>query len=221
MSGLANSDGSGADGAPSVADTRPDRTVERARIVEAAYRLLAESDGSSVPITDVLAAAGMSTRAFYRHFDSKDALLLGMFRNDSERVLADLSTAAARAGTARDALHGWITAMLRLAADPRRRWRALVLNSDEVTRAKGFRAERERYRAGQDHAVAALLRRGLADGSVRTADPDLDAPLVRAAFSEGFEMVMALPVGADVEPVAATVLAFVDRALGIPAPGAD
>jgi AcrR family transcriptional regulator len=218
---MASREGTAPDG-PTVTTRRAgpaDRADERARIVEAAYRLLADSDGASVPITDVLAAAGMSTRAFYRHFDSKDALLLAMFRSDSERVLGELRGSAERAETAREALHGWIISMLRLAADPRRRWRALVLASDEVTRAKGFRAERERYRAGQDGAVADLLRRGLTDGSVRTADPEHDAPLVRAAFSEGFEMVMGLPVGADVGPVAASVLAFVDRALGVPDSG--
>jgi AcrR family transcriptional regulator len=198
----------------------PDRSTERAHIIEVAYRVLDESEGASVPITDVLAAAGMSTRAFYRHFDSKDALLLEMFRSDSTRVLDELRAAADRADTAREALHSWILGMLRLAADPRRRRRTLVLTSDEVTRAKGFRLERERYRAGQDAAVADLLRRGLLDGSMPASDPDRDAPLVRAVFSEGFEMVMTRPVGLDVDPVATGVLAFVDRALGVRPRGA-
>ena len=200
------------DGSAARSDS-PDRVAERERIVEAGYRLLAESDGAAVGITDVLTGAGISTRAFYRHFDSKDALLLAMFRSDSERVLADLRAAADRAATARDALHGWITTMLRTAAEPRRRERALVLTSDEVTRAKGFRAERERYQAGQDSALAELLRRGLADGSLPGADPEADAPLVRAAFTEGFAMVMAGPAGVDVGPVAERVVSFVDRAL--------
>ncbi|MEU7811728.1 TetR/AcrR family transcriptional regulator [Pseudonocardia sp. NPDC049154] len=192
----------------------PDRGAERDVIVEAAYRLLTASAGASVPITAVLAEAGMSTRAFYRHFDSKDALLLAMFRTDSERVLRELRAAAERAVTAHEALHGWIRSILHFAADPRRRSRALVIASDEVRRAKGYRAEQARYEAGQDAALAEILRRGLGDGSLPRARPETDAPLVRAAFTEGFGLVMARPVGADVGPVADGVLSFVDRALG-------
>ncbi len=192
-----------------------DRAAERARIIEAAYRLLADSDGSSAPIMDVLAAAGLSTRAFYRHFDSKDALLLAMFRNDSDRVLAELRALADQAPTARDALHGWINAMLGLAADPRRRWRALVLNSDEVTRAKGFRAEKEHYEAEQDSALTDLLRRGLRDGSLPRAEPDTDAPLLRAVLHEGFAKIIERPTGSGAVLVVRGVLSLVDRALGI------
>lgn len=204
---------------PRTAGTRravaPDRSTERATIVEAAYRLLADSDGVSVPITDVLSAAGMSTRAFYRHFDSKDALLLAMFRNDSDRVLQDFRAAADRAETAREALHGWIVSMLRLASDPKRRSRALVIASDEVRRARGYRAQSLRYEDGQDAALSEILRRGLWDGTLPNTVPDADAPLVRAAFTAGFIRVMATPVGSDIGPVAADVLSFVDRALGV------
>ena len=58
-------------------------TGERSRIIEAAYRCLVDSGGGGLSVTGVLNAAGLSTRAFYRHFDSKDALLLAMFRERS------------------------------------------------------------------------------------------------------------------------------------------
>jgi AcrR family transcriptional regulator len=190
-----------------------DTTSERAKIVAAAYRLLTASDGASVPITDILAAAGLSTRAFYRHFDSKDALLLAMFRSDSDRVLAELNAIAAGAATAREGLEAWIGFMLRLTADARRRRRVLVLSSDEVTRARGHRAEHERYRRGQDEAIAALLRRGLADGSLPRADPESDARYIRAAIQGAFDELMARPLGTDVDDVVHSLVDFVLRAV--------
>ena len=107
-----------------------DQTDDRAAIVAAAYRLLIASNGMSVPITDILRAAGLSTRAFYRHFDSKDALLLAMFRSDSENVMGRLAALAEQCATARDGLETWINSLLRLTTDPRRRQRVLVLHSD-------------------------------------------------------------------------------------------
>ena len=75
----------------------PTESAERERIIKAAYRCLAETSGGGASVGDILKAAGLSTRAFYRHFGSKDDLLLAMFRRDSERLLAELQGAAARA----------------------------------------------------------------------------------------------------------------------------
>ncbi|ABH00529.1 conserved hypothetical protein (plasmid) [Rhodococcus jostii RHA1] len=92
-------------------DNRPDgREAERAKIVEAAYRLLAV-DGASASVTDILAQAGLGTRAFHRLFDSKDELLLTMFRSDGDCALGDLEVDAALAPDGRIALHGWISAL--------------------------------------------------------------------------------------------------------------
>jgi AcrR family transcriptional regulator len=190
-----------------------DIASERTKIVAAAYRLLTASDGASVPITDILAAAGLSTRAFYRHFDSKDALLLAMFRSDSDRVLGQLSAIAADSATAREGLERWIGNMLTLTADPRRRRRVLVISSDEVTRARGYRAELERYRADQDKAIAALLRRGLADGSLPRSEPERDARYIRAAIHTAFDELMARRLGGDVDDVIRSLVDFVLRSL--------
>ena len=62
---------------------------ERMRIIDAAYRCLLARDGATVSVTAILAEAGLSTRAFYRHFESKDSLLLALFRRDSDRLRAE------------------------------------------------------------------------------------------------------------------------------------
>lgn len=181
--------------------------------MEAAYRVLAADERGALSVADVLAEAGLSTRAFYRYFDSKDTLLLAMFRRDSERVLAELQTAAAATPDAVQALRGWIHGMLRLTADPRRRQRALVLDSDEVTRAKGHRAERARYEAAMDAVLAQILHRGLTEGSFPLARPSLDARYLRATLDQAVRDQMSAfsPAGAD--EAAGDLFDFAVRAL--------
>lgn len=181
--------------------------------MEAAYRILATGEHATLSVADVLAEAGLSTRAFYRYFDSKDTLLLAMFRRDSDRVLADLQAAAAATPTAVEALRGWISGMLRLTADPRRRQRALVLDSSEVTRAKGYRAERARYEAAMDAVLTQILHRGRAEGSFPLARPSLDAHYLRAVLDQAVRDQVSAhsPTGAD--EAAAELFDFAVRVL--------
>ena len=189
---------------------------ERAKIMEAAYRVLAANEGAAVSIADVLSAAELSTRAFYRHFDSKDGLLLAMFRRDADRVLAELQTASASAPSAAAALRAWIAGMLRLAADPRRRRRALVLDSAEVIRAKGYHAERARYEAAEVAALAQILHRGHGDGSFPLARPATDAAYIRAALQQAVGEQLSQTAAVGAEESAERVVGFALRALGAP-----
>ena len=60
---------------------------ERKAIIRAAYRLVGHNRGF-VSVQEILESAELSTRAFYRHFSSKDELVLSMYRSDNERVSA-------------------------------------------------------------------------------------------------------------------------------------
>ncbi|WP_242419241.1 helix-turn-helix domain-containing protein, partial [Frankia sp. CpI1-P] len=57
-------------------------------MIRAAYRVLARADSGSVTVSEILTEAQLSTRSFYRHFKSKDQLLLSMFEEESERATA-------------------------------------------------------------------------------------------------------------------------------------
>jgi AcrR family transcriptional regulator len=67
----------------------PRRGVERAlaprreryeqeieRLLDAAFQVMRDRDTANPGVTDILAASGLSTTAFYRHFPTKDDLLL-------------------------------------------------------------------------------------------------------------------------------------------------
>ncbi|WP_041439735.1 MULTISPECIES: TetR/AcrR family transcriptional regulator [Thermomonospora] len=191
--------------------------AERARIMEAAYRCLADSDGATASITDILSTAGLSTRAFYRHFDSKDGLLLAMFRRDADRLLAELREATSAAATPAEALRVMAHVMLRLTADPRRRRRVLVLTSAEARRARGYAAEHQRFVAAQEAAIAEILRAGRADGSFPWADPEGDARFIQAALGQAFMEQMTQTARLGPAEAADQVVGFALRALGAPA----
>lgn len=64
----------------------PDSDGDRDCIIDAAYGCLSEPHTGAVPIAAVLARAGLSTRAFYRHFESKDELFLAMLRDEGDAL---------------------------------------------------------------------------------------------------------------------------------------
>jgi AcrR family transcriptional regulator len=188
--------------------------LERARILDAAYSILAASTGSSLSVTEVLEASGLSTRALYRHFESKDALLLALFRRDAERLHARLEEAVDSAPSPRAALVGWIEGTLQVVADPRRRQRVLVFSSEEVTRARGIAAERHHIQEVQAETLGRIIASGLADGSFPWATLPADARAIRAALGE--ELVEQINGLSSVPPAqaAAHLADFALRALG-------
>ncbi|MEV4136127.1 TetR/AcrR family transcriptional regulator [Dactylosporangium sp. NPDC049742] len=190
-------------------------TGERSRIIEAAHRCLVDAGGEGLSVTGVLTAAGLSTRAFYRHFGSKDALLLAMFRRDSDRVHAELTAAADSAATPPDALRAWICGFLSLTADSRRRRGVLVMSCGELMGTAGYAAERARQLGAHRCAIAAILERGRVDGSLPWADPEADARTITAALSAAFqERMAASPSPEAAEAAAGQVTDFALRALG-------
>ncbi|OXM64100.1 TetR/AcrR family transcriptional regulator [Amycolatopsis vastitatis] len=190
-----------------------DQSSERDRLVDAAYRTLVSTGGASLSVNDVLQAAELSTRAFYRHFASKDELLLALFRQDSDQVAARLRRAAA-ADSPAAALRAFVQAMLRITADPRRRQRVLVMSSEEIARAKGFTAERQRYHALVQGELVALLERGRADGTFPLAQPSSDAGWIRAAIQHAFDEQISGSGAVTPNETAELLTGFALRALG-------
>jgi AcrR family transcriptional regulator len=188
--------------------------TEKSNIMEAAYRCLMDSSGGAVSITDILTAAGLSTRAFYRHFESKDGLLLAMFRSDSDLVMAELRTASSAAASPAEALRRWIDGMLRLTDEEPRRRRVLILTSEDAQRARGYAAERARFQTAQEAALAQILLDGRADGSFPLADPWPDARSIRAAIGQAFEEQMSQESSVTAAEAADQVAGFAFRALG-------
>jgi len=61
-----------------------DDDTERRLVMDAAVRVMARNGFADMSVADILAEAELSTTSFYRHFQSKRALLTAIIRRDGE-----------------------------------------------------------------------------------------------------------------------------------------
>jgi len=187
---------------------------ERAAIIDAAYACLASPHPGPVSVAAILETSSMSTRAFYRHFQSKDELFLAMLKRDADAVARRLRHIADETpGGPTAALTAWISYILSLAYDPRRRAHAIVLDSDEVRVAKGYREASAQLRGDREAILADILRRGHADGSFPLAQPEVDAAAIHAVVDRAFAAPL-MGLGPDHQQLVGYVVDFALRALG-------
>ncbi|MCK0173017.1 MULTISPECIES: TetR/AcrR family transcriptional regulator [Mycobacteriaceae] len=186
---------------------------ERERIIDAAYDCIAEPHTGPVPIAAILARAEVSTRAFYRHFTSKDELFLQMLRQECAALNGRLDQILDKGEEPLRQLEAWIAEMLTLAHDARLRQHMRVIDSDEVRAAKGYREVRESTHSERERSLVQILSRGRSDGSFPLSDPELDAVAISALVSR---MMSATPPtrAALVQRTLAQVLDFALRAVG-------
>jgi len=92
----------------------PDPGV-RDSLVSAAAEIIRGEGIASVNVARVLDRAGLSTRAFYRHFDSKDALVSAVFRQMARIEVRRLKRKMAATSNPVDAVVAWIDGRLDLA----------------------------------------------------------------------------------------------------------
>ena len=119
----------------STAERQAGYVEEIRRVVEATYRLIEKSGGFDPPLRDILKAAGLSTQAFYKHFRSKDELLLVLLDDGRRQMLGYLRHRMGNASTAAGRVRAWIQGVLAQAADPRaaKRTKPFVVNQDRLT----------------------------------------------------------------------------------------
>ncbi|WIM86871.1 helix-turn-helix domain-containing protein [Candidatus Mycobacterium wuenschmannii] len=152
----------------------PDPDVHRI-IMSAATEALREHGVRRLSVAAVLDRAELSTRAFYRHFDSKDhviaAVFLDMARAESRRLHRKMSRAAGPV----EAVAAWIDGRLDLAFDE-------SIKSD--LRRLSLEAQSQMFAAPEliqpafEEMLTPLidqLRRGLTDGVFHDVDPVSEA----------------------------------------------
>jgi AcrR family transcriptional regulator len=193
---------------------RYDEATERKLLLDAGMKVMRRNGFADASLAEVLEVAGVSTRAFYRHFETKDALLIAMFDRDSEVVAARLRDAAAAAPSARAALEAWLDEYLDLFSNPRRVARVRLMSSEAARRAVGYRDAMERMLDLHAEPLAEALTRGEHDGSLVSSDPYLDARSVLAIVEIVGERVLAREWTLD--EALAHVRKFCWPALGLP-----
>jgi AcrR family transcriptional regulator len=176
-------DGNGiAKDAATIRPGRPRRfspDTEQQLILDAAMVVMRKNASADANVTEILDEAGLSTRAFYRHFASKDELLRAMHRRESERASQRLVARVESAAPGIPQLEAWIDELLSFVYDRRKAVRVALLSSDIAQRA-ATRAELDTARMLMNAPLVALLDHGRQAGAFPNADPERHARPIQA-----------------------------------------
>jgi AcrR family transcriptional regulator len=131
--------------------------------------------GSRPRVADIVAAAGLSNDAFYRHFPSKDALVAAIVEDGADRLRSYLEHQMAKEPTAERKVRRWVEGVLAQAADPKlaASTRAVLWNAGSG--GNGLAAGHP----SMNEPLASLLVAPFAE--LGSADPELDVSLVAHA----------------------------------------
>lgn len=156
--------------------TTPLGAATRAKLMQAAARIVA-SDGMAAATTAAIAAeAGVAEGTLYRHFESKDDLLIAAYRQMKQEVFIDAA--------------GGLDTSIAPPERLKRTWKAIYLayraNKDAFAFGQRFAesalAEREGGEAGRavGRMVGDLRKAGIASGDFKNLPPDLLGSLFMA-----------------------------------------
>ena len=98
----------------SLARRRQKYEDEVARLREAAFQVMREQDTADPSVNDILAAAGLATSAFYRHFPTKSDLLLTLLQSAHELTRDHLVRRVGAHDDPRDRVTAWVRSMFNL-----------------------------------------------------------------------------------------------------------
>jgi AcrR family transcriptional regulator len=184
-------------------------------LLDAALVVMERNGYVDAAVADILREADLSTRSFYRHFESKDQLLCALFRRDADAAAARLRDKVDAAASPRAALHAWIDEILSFGHHRVKAARVTVLGSAGAMKAEGYVDEMRHASDVLTAPLEALLRDGAADGSFPLADPVADAPLVRSVVWATAGLNPAREKAASRTEAARQVRSFCERALGV------
>jgi AcrR family transcriptional regulator len=135
----------------------PTTIDERRALIEAGLVVLRSRGSEGGTVADVLAEAGLSTRAFYRHFASKDELVLAIYEQDARATQKKLRDRMEAAGNPRAAVDVWVDETLALAFDTRRARRTRPLANEGLRLQAQFPQQFAAIVAGVVDPLAAAL----------------------------------------------------------------
>lgn len=187
----------------------------RERLLGAALELLAEGGNNAASVVAITERAGFAAGTLYRHFASKEELLVELFREICSREIEAMQAAASAHDDPSEQLLAALETFARRAlANRRLAWALLAEPVDPLVDAERL-AYRRRYR----DLVAGLLEAAAAERGIEPGRSDLLA----AAIVGGVGEVLVGPLsaagggaGAGGEDPVELIRTFAARAAGMP-----
>jgi AcrR family transcriptional regulator len=208
-------DSAGAPRAPRRDKLGPDATVRR-KILAAAAKTVREQGIQALSIAAILERTALGTRAFYRHFGSKDELVAALFLEAARVEERRLRRRMASAATEVDAVAAWIDGRLDLAFDANIKSDLRRLSTEAQSQMFGSPNLVMPAYAQLLKPLSEALHRGVERGVFRHVDPVSDAEAIHAVVWAGIERQW-MAGDCDRDNVRRRALRFCLGGLGVPA----
>jgi AcrR family transcriptional regulator len=152
-------------------DRQREATEEVERILSAAITVMQRVSPDAPRVSDIVTAAGVSNKAFYRYFAGKDDLMLAVMERGVGLVVSYLQHQMAKESTPQGKISRWISGALAQVADPELVGMSRALVSQM--------SDSDKRRLGEEETMAAM-RELLVDPlrDLGSADPQRDADAV-------------------------------------------
>jgi len=187
----------------------------RDRLLGAALDCVDDGGYAAATVSAIAARASVATGTLYRHFASKEALFVELFRIVCDREYAEMGAAARlvdpAAGTVVRLQTVFGTFAERALRRPRRAWALIAEPVDPLVDA-----ERLAYRARYSALVEEIVRQGVDRGELPSQDPRFTAAALIGGCAEALVGPLS-PLGAapvDAGTMLSAQRVFVRRAVG-------
>ncbi len=147
-------------------------------LIEATWMVAAQSGNIEPSVRDILQYAGLSTKAFYRHFKSKDELLLVALDKGAAVLVDYLEHRMADKPDPMAKIASWIEGCMRQTVNPSAARRSLPWTLGFGRIAIAFPEEFDRNQSSIMAPLQREIERAVADGTGRSPDPSRDARLI-------------------------------------------
>jgi len=172
---------------------------EVGRLVRASFELIAETGRLEPRVSEIVRRAGLSNQAFYKHFRSKDELLLTVL-DEGVRLLAGyLRHRMEKQASAEDRVRAWLEGMAAQALAPEA---AAATRPFAFSRARLSDLFPEEVEDSERQLTALLhdaIAAGVASGELPDADPARDAETLYTLGMGWVQRKLAQPTPPDAE----------------------
>jgi AcrR family transcriptional regulator len=144
----------------------------------AAARELAEEGDGQFTVKQVAERAGTALQTFYRHFGSKDELLLALIEENIADGCADIAAAAAREPDPLDQLRTLVHSTILLTTHEEHRVRLRFHTRERPRLTELYPAAAEAAFAPYRNLVIEAMKRAKAAGRIQCADVERDADII-------------------------------------------
>lgn len=199
-----------------MSDEKLDTEIRREQIAEAALELIANRGVSQLSIAAVARRVGLVPSGIYRHFKSKEQILLAALDLVESRLNANVQAACEEASDTLDRLRGILMRHVRFIREGRAVPR-IILSEDAHASHPERRDRVKRIFAGYLGQIGNVVRQGQHEGTIRTdLDPQTAALLLLGIVIPAGILWHLSEGGFDVTQHAERAWQLVRRALVVP-----